>query len=56
VVLSGTRRPGDARRAYDLHANAFVRKKESLPELIESLDAICRLFLKAAVPPNRPEE
>jgi CheY-like chemotaxis protein len=39
------------RTAYDLHANAFVRKSDSLEETTAALETICRMWLRVAARP-----
>jgi chemotaxis family two-component system response regulator Rcp1 len=52
VMLSASAQDSDVRKAYDLHANAFVRKTESLDETVQALDTICRMWLTLAVRPT----
>jgi CheY-like chemotaxis protein len=49
VMMSSSADELVVRRAYDLHANAFVRKSDGLEETIEALETICRMWLKLAV-------
>ncbi len=51
VMLSASEDELVARRAYDLQANAFVRKSDSLEETVEALETICRMWLSVAVRP-----
>lgn len=52
VVLSASQEKADVSRAFDLHANAVIHKGQNLEDLIQALDAICRLWLKIAVRPG----
>jgi chemotaxis family two-component system response regulator Rcp1 len=51
VMLSGSAQEQDVRKAYDLHANAFVRKSATLEETVEAMKTICRMWLSVAVRP-----
>lgn len=55
VVLSRLVDQSDVRKAYDLHANAFVQKAETLQQTIEVLETICRMWLKVAARPSVSE-
>jgi CheY-like chemotaxis protein len=54
VVLSTSRAESDVRRAYDLHANAYLAKPLSLRGFSETLGAFAAFWLRAATLP--PEE
>jgi two-component system, chemotaxis family, response regulator Rcp1 len=45
VMFSSSSLPADVNRAYDLHANAYVRKNPNLPELSRTLDSVLRFWL-----------
>lgn len=51
VMLSASVDDLVVRRAYDLNANAFVHKSDSLEETFEALDTICHMWLSVAVRP-----
>ena len=51
VMMSSSADDLVMRRAYDLHANAFVRKSDSLEETTAALETICRMWLSVAVRP-----
>ena len=46
VVLTTSRAPADVRRAYDLGANAFLRKPLELPEFIELIGDVRHWWLE----------
>ncbi len=46
VVLTTSRAPADVRRAYDLGANAFLRKPLELPEFIDLIGAVRAWWLE----------
>jgi|HubBroStandDraft_5_1064220.scaffolds.fasta_scaffold286891_2 CheY-like chemotaxis protein len=51
VMLSATADELVVRRAYDLHANAFVHKSDSQEETTDALDTLCHLWLSVAARP-----
>jgi CheY-like chemotaxis protein len=51
VMLSASADDLVVRRAYDLNANAFVHKSDSLEETFDALDTICHMWLSVAVRP-----
>lgn len=53
VMLAGP--DDDARRAYDLHANAVARRPKTLESAVMALDAMCRLWLQVAERPSPAE-
>ncbi|HEX8085621.1 MAG TPA: response regulator [Solirubrobacteraceae bacterium] len=46
VILTTSRAPADVRRAYDLGANAFLRKPLELPEYIDLIGAVRHWWLE----------
>jgi CheY-like chemotaxis protein len=46
VVLTTSRAPADVRRAYDLGANAFLRKPLELPDFIDLIGDVRRWWLE----------
>ena len=46
VMLTTSRAPADVRRAYDLGANAFLRKPLELPEYIDLIGAVRHWWLE----------
>ncbi|HEX2084783.1 MAG TPA: response regulator [Solirubrobacteraceae bacterium] len=46
VVLTTSRAPADVRRAYDLGANAFLRKPLELPDFIELIGDVRHWWLE----------
>jgi len=51
VVLADSVEQPEVRRAYDLHANAFVQKTDTLEQTVEVLETVCRMWLKIAARP-----
>lgn len=49
VVFSNSDQPADVNRAYDLHANAYVRKSTEFAELCHTMDAMLRFWLQTAI-------
>lgn len=52
VVLADSVQQPEVRKAYDLHANAFVQKTETLDQTVQVLETICRMWLKVAARPS----
>lgn len=52
VVLSGSAADHDVRKAYDLHANAYMRKPRDFASLRELVLAIERFWLEHALLPT----
>ena len=46
VILTTSRAPGDVRRAYDLGANAFLRKPLELPEFVDLIADVRHWWLE----------
>lgn len=51
IVLSGSAEELEVRKGYQLHANAVVRKAETLEQAIQAMEAICRMWLTVAIRP-----
>jgi CheY-like chemotaxis protein len=51
VVLTTSRAESDVRRAYDLHANAYVAKSLGLAAFSETLSAFAAFWLRVATLP-----
>jgi CheY-like chemotaxis protein len=51
VMFTSSNYADDVNKAYDLYANAYVRKPASLPELCVTLDAILHFWLRTATMP-----
>ena len=49
VMFSSSESPADVKRAYDLHANAYVFKSANLPDLCRALDSVLHFWLITAV-------
>jgi CheY-like chemotaxis protein len=52
IVFSSSRAESDVRRAYDLHANAYVRKPSTLEGLINAAKDLRRFWLEIVTLPN----
>jgi CheY-like chemotaxis protein len=52
VVLTTSRADGDVRRAYELHANAYVTKPLGLSGLTETLRSFAAFWLRTATLPR----
>ena len=48
IVLTSSRAESDVRKAYDLHANAYIRKPTSLEELIASIRGFKSFWMETA--------
>jgi DNA-binding NarL/FixJ family response regulator len=51
VILSSSRNPGDIRRSYELHANAYVVKPEDLDCFDDVIRGIAACFSGLIEPP-----
>jgi CheY-like chemotaxis protein len=51
VMFSSSELPADINRAYDLHANAYVIKRQEFSDLCTSLDGILHFWLRTATIP-----
>ena len=51
IVLCASAEDLEVRRIYQLHANAVVRKTETLAQAIQAMEAICRMWLTVAIRP-----
>jgi CheY-like chemotaxis protein len=49
VIFSNSDRPADVNRAYDLHANAYVRKNTEFADLCHTMDTILRFWLQTSI-------
>jgi CheY-like chemotaxis protein len=49
VVFSSSETPEDVKRAYDLHANAYVFKNPSFHDMCRSVDATLQFWLRTAI-------
>jgi CheY-like chemotaxis protein len=52
IVLTSSRADADVRRAYDSHANAYLRKPSSLDDLISAAKQIKSFWLECATLPQ----
>jgi CheY-like chemotaxis protein len=48
VMLSNSDLAADVTRAYDLHANAYVRKNTDFADLCRTMDTILHFWLQTA--------
>ena len=53
LILAGNDRPDDIRKAYQLHANCFVRKARNMEQLREQLRSLAEHWLRIATLPDR---
>lgn len=51
VIFSSSRHPGDIRRGYELHANAYIVKPADLDGLDDAIRAIDAFFVGVVQPP-----
>jgi chemotaxis family two-component system response regulator Rcp1 len=49
VMFSNSDLETDVTKAYDLHANAYVRKNSDFADLCQTMDAVLRFWLQTAV-------
>jgi CheY-like chemotaxis protein len=49
VMLSSSDQAADARKAYDLHVNAYIRKTTEFVELCLTMEKIVHFWLQTAV-------
>jgi CheY-like chemotaxis protein len=49
VMFSNSDLETDVTKAYDLHANAYVRKNSDFADLCHTMDAVLRFWLQTAV-------
>ena len=51
VILSSSRHPGDIRRGYELHANAYIVKPADLDGFDDAIKTIDACFVGLIEPP-----
>jgi CheY-like chemotaxis protein len=52
IVLSSSRAENDVNRAYDAHANAYIRKPTSLDDLMKAVKGLKRFWIDTVRLPN----
>ena len=52
VALTGSQAPSVLARAYALHANCCIHKRNTSEELFVAIDALCRFWLQTATLPR----
>ena len=50
LMFSNSDQAADARKAYDLHVNAYIRKSTEFPELCRIMEKTVHFWLQTAVP------
>lgn len=54
IVLSSSRAENDVNRAYDAHANAYIRKPSSLDDLMRAVKGLKSFWIDTVRLPNVP--
>ena len=54
LIFSSSNSPNDISRAYECHANCYVRKPQTLDELYRITEAIDQFWFHVASLPARP--
>jgi CheY-like chemotaxis protein len=55
VVVSGSADPGEIRKAYQLHANCYIRKPDNLDEFLNFVQVCFAFWGPVAVLPENPD-
>jgi CheY-like chemotaxis protein len=56
IVLSSSRAENDINRAYEAHANAYIRKPTSLDDLMSAVRGLKSFWIDTVRLPNVPDE
>jgi len=54
IVLSSSRAENDINRAYDAHANAYIRKPTSLDDLMNAVKGLKSFWIDTVRLPKNP--